>query len=84
MVVFSLFYSDDNPDSQPYFKYTGASNGNTAVTTSASNGNTDYYNLQQLEENYQVSFFKFLCLIARVAIQSNCFTCFYYSFNILY
>ena len=34
-----FLFSDDNPDSKPYYKYTGS----------------DYYNLQQLEENYQIA-----------------------------
>lgn len=55
-----MYSSDDNPESQPYYKYTGASsNSSSSSTTSNSvggiSGNNDYYNLQQLEENYQIA-----------------------------
>lgn len=49
--VFNLHPPDDNPESQPYYKYTGAA-GASATT---GNSNSDYYNLQQLEENYQIA-----------------------------
>ncbi|BFZ07680.1 hypothetical protein BsWGS_10719 [Bradybaena similaris] len=56
----SIIREDDNPESQPYYKYTGASsNSSSSSTTSNSvggiSGNNDYYNLQQLEENYQIA-----------------------------
>ncbi|XP_005105681.1 scaffold protein salvador [Aplysia californica] len=52
----SIIREDDNPDSQPYYKYTGAGSGSSAGSGSASNGNnSDYYNLNQLDENFQIA-----------------------------
>ncbi|KAK6999231.1 scaffold protein salvador [Biomphalaria glabrata] len=48
----TVIREDDNPEGQPYYKYTGASSGSS---TTSNNSNSDYYNLQQLDENYQIA-----------------------------
>ncbi|CAG5127422.1 unnamed protein product [Candidula unifasciata] len=56
----SIIREDDNPESQPYYKYTGATSNSSSGSNASNNvggisSNNDYYNLQQLEENYQIA-----------------------------
>ncbi|KAH9489433.1 hypothetical protein Btru_056366 [Bulinus truncatus] len=48
----TVIREDDNLETQPYYKYTGASSGSS---TTSNNSSSDYYNLQQLDENYQIA-----------------------------
>ncbi|XP_059161538.1 scaffold protein salvador-like [Physella acuta] len=50
MTALSVIREGNDVDSQPYYKYTGGS-------STTSNNSADYYNLQQLDENYQIALY---------------------------
>ncbi|CAL1529664.1 unnamed protein product [Lymnaea stagnalis] len=46
----SVIREDENLEGQPYYKYTGATSGGSTNST-----NSDYYNLHQMDDNYQIA-----------------------------